>query len=107
MNPPSVISEDVRRKIIAEPSDVPYQQIADKYGVTWYHVKNIRMKAGVHNAAKTQGRKTNAIERVIETVVIEAGTHFDRAIEAIDEQIVIYQQAREVLVGLRAAAKLV
>lgn len=96
MKPPSVITDETRRKIASEPPGMPYQQIADRYGVTWYHVKNIRMKAGVHKE-----QKTKSMEVVRPTVTIEGGTKFDRAIEAVEEQLAMFQAALNVLQGLR------
>jgi hypothetical protein len=96
-----VISEAIQRQIQDEPEDMPYNAIAKKYGITWYAVKNLRMRVGKmpQTVAKVQATQ---IERVA-PVAIEGGTMYDRVIEALEEQVAIYSQALETVRGLRDA----
>jgi hypothetical protein len=70
----------------------------------------IRSKAGKHGASlapqKKKKKPSGAIEKYVPQEVIEVTTvsHYDRVIEEIDQQIAIYGQTREVLMGLRALA---
>lgn len=108
MKPPSVITPEIRRQIEAEPPEAKYQAIANKFGVTWYHVKNIRMNAGLfplQPKPKTEITATwptrEEIEGKVPAEVETQETKFDLAIAAIEEQLAFYQTALGVLQGLR------
>lgn len=42
------ITDAIRKAICAEPPTVPFVDIAQRYGVSWYVVKNIRVVAGLN-----------------------------------------------------------
>lgn len=80
------ISDEVRQQIAIEPADCSLQSIARKYDVSWHHVKKIRTEPHFDTgiAPARESSKT-----------------YDRAIEAIEEQLVMFQSALNVLQGLR------
>lgn len=52
-----LLSDETKEAIAAEPLDMPMQQIADKYGISWYLTRNIRMRAGKYELPATRGAK--------------------------------------------------
>lgn len=55
--PGNRIPDETRRLIAAEPIDMPYFEVATKYGCSSASVLNIRREAGVEIPARGQGRK--------------------------------------------------
>lgn len=115
----SKITDETRRLIAEEMVGVPFQHIANKYGVSWFFVRQVRQKAGCldkpgsgtrsgNHYTKKTSRKT-AIERVAPEIVVSGPSplrhSYERVIDRLEQQVALYTQALEVVRGLRDAAE--
>lgn len=112
----SKITDETRPLIAGEPSGIPFQHIADKYGVSWYFVRKTRRKAGCPEPPPTgrgkhgnrYSKQATAIEIVPPEIVSGNGSltrHYDAVIGQLEEQVALYTQALETVRGLRDTAE--